>query len=227
MYYRKESLMNLLEMLTGAMTNQSSVDALAKKSGTSASQTGSFISQALPILINQLTQNASSQEGARSLAGALTQHTDTSSIMQQFMNADTADGGAIIQHILGGNTQDVVSALAQQNGMNNNQAESLLDNMAPALMSGLSAAQNSARGGRQSGGFDFSGLISMFTGGDLDGTGNIVGNLMDMFTGNASQQDNGGVSGMLGKLMGMGASGKTNSGNDGSDLISSLLGLLN
>ena len=234
--------MNLLNMLMSSMTSQSSVNALSKKSGTTADQTGSFISMALPVLINYLTQNASSQNGAQSLAGALTQHTDTSSIMRQFMNADSADGSAIIQHILGGDTSQVVNVLAQQNGMDSAQAESLLDNMAPGLMSELSAATSSAKKtGRQTGGFDFGNLLGMFgddpseiagmfTGGGASagfsdgGVEDMMGNLMGMLSGNSGSSQGSGM-GMLGQLMGMGSGGGFNSGNDGTDLISSLLNM--
>ena len=196
--------MNLVEMLAKSMTSKSSVEALSKKAGTSEKQTSSLISSALPMLISYMTQNASSSDGAASLANALTQHTDTSSMVQQFANADSTDGNAIISHILGNDSASVVSDLAQQSGCDESQVTSLLGNMAPGLLSGLSAAATSAQGSEQSGGFDFSGLISAFGGGQEEET-----------------QSSGG--GFLSGLFGGGSSG---SSNDGSGLISSLLGFL-
>ena len=55
------------------------------------------------------------------------------------------DGNAIIGHILGNNTDSVVEMLAGQNGVSNEQASSLLGNLAPALLSSLSAATNQAQ----------------------------------------------------------------------------------
>ena len=72
--------MKLLDMLTNSMTSQSNVEALSEKAGSSTKQTSSLLSLALPVLIKYMTQNASSQDGAQSLANALTQHTDTSSM---------------------------------------------------------------------------------------------------------------------------------------------------
>ena len=48
--------MNLLNMLMSSMTSQSSVNALSKKSGTTADQTGSFISMALPAMKTMFVQ---------------------------------------------------------------------------------------------------------------------------------------------------------------------------
>lgn len=205
MIIKKENIMNLVEMLTKTMTSKSSVEALSKKAGTSEKQTSSLISSALPMLISYMTQNALSSDGAASLANALTQHTDTSSMVQQFANADSADGNAIISHILGNDSASVVSDLAQQSGCDESQVTSLLGNMAPGLLSGLSAATTSAQSSQQSSGFDFSSLMSAFGGGQEE----------------EEQTSSGG--GFLSSLFGGGSSG---SSNDGSGLISSLLGFL-
>ncbi|MBQ2545767.1 MAG: DUF937 domain-containing protein [Clostridia bacterium] len=93
--------MSLLSTLIGSMSTDESAEAISRKTGVSKSLVGMLISAALPLLIKKLTSNASSQTGAASLLGALSQHTDTSSIANQISNADTADGNAIIGHILG------------------------------------------------------------------------------------------------------------------------------
>ena len=63
--------MNLIEMLLGSMTSDSSVDALAKKTGGSNKQMYALIIAAIPILIKFLTKNAKKEEGASSLLSAL------------------------------------------------------------------------------------------------------------------------------------------------------------
>lgn len=195
--------MNLMNFLMDSMASDPSVEALAEKSGATKSQTTSFLSLALPILIKYLTQNASSQGGAQSLANALTQHTDTSSMFQQFSNADSQDGNAIISHILGNDSDSVVGSLAQQTGMENNQVINLLDNMAPGMMSGLSAATTTAQSAQQQAdSLDFSSLMGSF-GSSSGGSGSLFSSLF------------GGSSGNI-----------LNSSNDGTDLLSSLLGML-
>ena len=86
---------------------------------------------------------------------------------QQIANADENDGGAIIQHIFGNDSDQAVQSISQQTGIGGGQVASLLSNIAPALLSGVSAAAGSAQSSQQqSGGFDFSGLLGMFGGGN-------------------------------------------------------------
>lgn len=132
--------MSLLSTLIGSMSTDESAEAISRKTGVSKSLAGGLISAALPLLLKKLTSNASSQQGAASLLGALAQHTDTSSVANQIANADTADGSAIIGHILGSDQASTVSQLAAQTNLSENQVSSVLGSIAPALMSSLSAA---------------------------------------------------------------------------------------
>ena len=155
--------MNLLEMLFGSMNNQDSVNALSAKTGLSGSQISKLLVLALPILLRAMTKNASSKDGARALSDALTQHTDTDNMALQIQNADEEDGTKILQHILGGNLGNVVGGLSQQTGLQQNQVQSFLGTIAPALLSGLSAATNHAYNQQQTN-YDMSGLLSLFGG---------------------------------------------------------------
>ena len=132
--------MSLLSTLIGSMSSDDSVNAVSKKTGVSKLAIGGLIAIALPILIKKLTSNAQSQQGASSLLGALSQHTDTDSLANQISNADAEDGSAIIGHILGSDQADTISQLAAQSNLSEEQVNSVLDNIAPALMSSLSAA---------------------------------------------------------------------------------------
>ena len=132
--------MSLLSTLIGSMSSDDSVNAVSKKTGVSKLAIGGLIAIALPILIKKLTSNAQSQQGAASLLGALSQHTDTDSLANQISNADAEDGSAIIGHILGSDQADTISQIAAQSNLSEEQVNSVLDNIAPALMSSLSAA---------------------------------------------------------------------------------------
>ncbi len=222
--------MNFADLLMNSMTSDSSVEALAEKSGTSTKQASSLLSLAIPILIKFMTQNASSDSGAQSLANALTQHTDTSSMVQQFSNADSQDGNAIIQHILGNSSSDVVNVLSEETNTDQGTVSNLLGNMAPALLSGLSAATTSAQNNAAaSDGFDFSDLFGAFGGGQAEaaqpsGGSGMLESLLGMGSGSSS-----GGSGMLGSLLGMGSGsseGVYNSSNNGTSLISTLLNFM-
>ncbi|MBQ7247078.1 MAG: DUF937 domain-containing protein [Lachnospiraceae bacterium] len=198
--------MNLLSMLTGSMTSDSSVDALSEKTGLSSSVVSGVVSAALPMLLSALTKNASSEDGAKSLLGALSQHTDTSSMAAQFSGADAADGSAIIGHILGQKTGKTVKSISKKTGASTDQVTSLLDNLAPAMMSGLSAATTSAKSSNTGDGFDFSDLLGAF-GGSAEAASSAIPS----------------AGGMLGGLFG---GSKKKSSQDGSSLLSSLLGMM-
>ena len=132
--------MSLLSLLTQSMSSQSSVNSLAKKTGISDAAAKMIVSAAIPLLLKSLTKNASSQNGAASLLGALGQHTSTKALPQQIEEADTEDGTKIIGHIFGDSKDDVVNQLSQQTGLDSSQVSSVLGNMAPALLSSISAA---------------------------------------------------------------------------------------
>ncbi len=132
--------MSLVNELVSAMSETESVDDLCRKTGGSNTQITKLLALALPLLIKSMSNNASSPAGASSLLGALSQHTNTAPIAQQITNADVIDGGKIIGHILGNNSSSVMNSLAAQSGLNTNQVNSVLGNIAPALMSSMSAA---------------------------------------------------------------------------------------
>ena len=202
--------MDLLNMLMSTMNSSSARSALAGKTGASTDQISSLIKNALPTLLSGMTKNASSQEGAQSLFKALGQHTSTKSMADQITEADEADGAKIIGHILGGDQSNVVGALAKESKMDEGQVTKALGSMAPALLSGLSAATNNAGKKDDKGGFDLSGLLGMFGGGD-DADDNA--------------SSGGGIGSLLGSLFGGGKDDKEEDAS-GNSLLSTLTSLL-
>ena len=159
--------MNLLSLLLKSLLADSSITALAKKTGLNASSLKKLIPLALPLLLKFLTKNASNESGALSLLGALSQHTNQKALSDQIDEADTEDGGKIINHIFGSESEDVTTQLALESGMSQRDVNSALAGIAPALMSGLSAATNSVSSAPKvdlSDGLDLSDLMGMFVG---------------------------------------------------------------
>ena len=159
--------MNLLSLLLSSLLTDSSVSALAKKTGLSAASLKKLIPLAVPLLLKFLTSNASSESGALSLLGALSQHTNQKALSDQIDEADTEDGGKIIGHIFGNQSDAVTNRLAQQSGMSERDVSSALAGIAPALMSGLSAANHTVSAAPKvdlSDGIDLSDLLGMFAG---------------------------------------------------------------
>ncbi len=200
--------MNLLGLLLKSMLTDSSISAMAKKTGLSKAVLKKLIPLAIPLLIKFMTSNASSQSGALSLLSALGQHTNRKSIAEQIDEADTDDGSKIIGHIFGNQQQAVVSSLAQQAGISNDAVSSALAGMAPAILSGLSAANSTASqssAGRVdlSDGLDLSELMTIFGGQSQPASAGLLSGLM----GNGSNSLG---SGLLGSLLGSSASAADN-----------------
>ena len=204
--------MNLLNILLKSMLSDSSVNALAKKTGVKASKLAKLIPLALPLLLKFMTRNASTQSGAMSLLGALSQHTNTKSMPEQLDEADTADGEKIIGHILGDETDNAVISLSQETGMSNEEVTRALGGLAPALLSGLSAATASAAKPAAnkvdlSDGLDLSDVMAMLNGGSSNqnsGFG-LLGSLLGGASAPAQQQATASASplgGLLGSLLG-------------------------
>ena len=226
--------MNLLNLLMGTLGSDDSINSLAKKTGVNASLMTKLLPLAVPILIKALTKNAGKEGGAASLLTALGQHKSTRSIPQQIDDVDEEDGQKIVAHILGDDSDKVVSALAQETGMEGAQVSRSLGALAPALMSMLSSSANTVHssGVNLSDGFDLTDVMGLFGGakpqqqnysmlGSLLGgapqqqsSGGLLGSLL----GGAPQQQSSG--GLLGALLGGGSPQQQSSGG----LLGSLLG---
>lgn len=125
------------------------VNDLARKLNTDEQTASEALVAALPALLAQLQDNASSESGASSLMTALQQHNDDLARGSQVNldQVDTQDGNNILGHIFGNQRQQVTQQLAS----NTKQAspgmlETLLPMLAPIAMSFLS---NNLLGGNQ------------------------------------------------------------------------------
>ena len=225
--------MNLLNLLLKTMLTDSSLSALAKKTGLSSKQLKKLIPLAIPLLLKFMTSNASTQSGAQSLLGALTQHTNTKAMDEQFGEADMEDGGKIVAHILGSNSDKAVQSLALESGMSAEDVNRALGGLAPALLSGLSAATGSAAKVDLSDGLDLSDLMAMFGGAQAQaqpqqsGGMGLLGSLLGGGNSTASAQANP-LGGLFGSLLGSGAQAVTenDSSVNGMALLSALTALM-
>lgn len=211
--------MNLLEMLSQSMMSTSSVDALSEKTGEQPSQIKKLLAIAIPLLILYLSRNASSKEGASSLAEALNEHKETGAVDRQIATADEADGEKILGHIFGNNTNNVMGGLAQNSGMDIGSVVKILAILAPILLNGLSAATNHASSNATAapgGGFNLSDGLDL-------------GDIFSLFGGAAQPQQQAQPAGfnmdLLGSLLG-GGNKPQQSGIDGSALINALLSVM-
>lgn len=182
--------MNLLEMLGGSLTQDESVDNIAKKSKSSKAQIIKLVGIFLPLVITYLTRNARKEGGAKSLAGALGQHRSTANMSSQIADADSEDGEKILRHIFGDDEDQITKNMARQTGMDQSQVLSALDAMLPGIMSGISASASKAGASKKSG-------VDLSDGIDL-------GDIMGMLGGSSSGKSGGfGLEALLGGALGM------------------------
>ena len=212
--------MNLLNLFMGTLGSDDSINSLAKKTGVNASLMTKLLPLAIPILLKALTKNAGKEGGAASLLTALGQHKSTRSIPQQIDEVDEEDGQKIVAHILGDDSDKVVSALAQETGMEGGQVSRSLGALAPALMSMLSNSANTVHssGVNLSDGFDLTDVMGLFGGAKPQQQNySMLGSLLG---GGAPQQQQQSSGGLLGALLGGGGPQQQSSGG----LLGSLLG---
>lgn len=209
--------MNLMNMLTKVLTGGAALEALSAKTGLSKDQLKLIIAIAVPLLIKKMTSNASSQNGAHSLLGALTQHKSRDGIEKQLEEADVEDGKKIVGHILGEEQDDLIRTVAKKADADPRDVNIVLGNISPTIMNGLSAATESASG-QQSSGMDLS------DGFDLSDVMGLVGNLSGAGSSSAGKPE-GGMADLFGSLLGASKPEEDHSTN-GTQLISSLLSMM-
>ena len=144
-FFYWEVIMNLLTILTQLMTSGASINAVSVKTGLSSKQLKKLLPTLIPIVLKYMTGNASSTSGATSLLGALAQHNNKKSMDLQLQEADEEDGSKIIGHIFGKDENKVTADLSAQTGLETSQISQVLSVIAPALMSGVSGAADSAQ----------------------------------------------------------------------------------
>lgn len=168
-----------LNSILGALTAGSAVNDMGKQFNLNNNQVSSIINGALPTLIGAMQKNASTESGASSLAGAMANHIGDSSV--NLSSDSLLDGSKILGHILGGNSNSIISGLAQKNGASSNQVSGILSAIAPMLLGLLGKKQQSSNTG-------------------IGGLGGLLGGLLG--GGASSGSTGGGLGSLLGGAMG-------------------------
>ena len=126
-----------LTKLASTLLSSDSIKGLTNATGVSGNDITSVLSSALPSLLNGANAQAKDKETAESFVSALAQHAqdDTSDLSKFLGNVDMKDGSKIIGHLLGANTNSVVSEVSGKTGVSEDKASSILSAAAPLLMS--------------------------------------------------------------------------------------------
>lgn len=172
-----------LTNILGALTGNDAVGAISQNLKLDSKQVSSVITAALPSLLGAMQKNASTTEGAASLAKALGDHAgNAGNIINNLKGADLTDGTKILSHIFGGNLNNVLGGISKQTGVASNSVSSILASIAPSLLA-LLGKQNG-----NSGAAGLGGLLGAILGGSSSssnsnsgGLGSILGGLGSIF----------------------------------------------
>ncbi len=168
-----------LNSILGVLAAGNSANEIGKQFNVDSSKVTQVITSALPTLIGAMQKNASTESGAASLGKALNSHLGDSSIN---LSADgLADGGKILNKILGSNSSSVFSALGKQTGTTSTQVSGILSAIAPMLLGLLGKNQQSSNTGN-------------------DALGALLGSMLG--GGNSTSSSIGGLGSLLGGLFG-------------------------
>jgi hypothetical protein len=188
--------MDLMELISGQLGNEKVLKQLSNTTGADSSQIQQAMKLGLPALMQAMSKNATSQDGASSLAKALDNHKDDNiEDVENFLkNVDTEDGSKILNHILGSKNTSVQKNLAKQTGLKQDQASNLMSQLAPLLMGTLGKQKSSQK-------VDSSGLAGMLAGA-LGGQGKKDNNLMSSVSKLLDSDDDGSIVDDLSDMLG-------------------------
>jgi hypothetical protein len=205
--------MNLMDILQGQLSDDM-IGQLSQHIGAEPQQTAQAAQGAFATLLGGLANNASSESGLASLAGALDRDHD-GSVLDDIMGmlggamggqqpaSSAANGFGILGHILGGADQQEAAAqqIGQNSGLNASQVMKLLPVLAPILMGVLGKAKSQGNLG--------------------------LGDLAGILLGGSQQAQQGGFGDLMGSVLGsvlVGGQQQQQAPAGAGDLLSSVLG---
>ena len=185
-----------LEALLGLLQGQN-LGKLAEQIGGTDGQTKNAIMAALPALLGALNKNSNTPEGAQTLNNALEQHDGSvlNNVAGYLQNPDLKDGAGILNHLFGGNTQNVANAVSQSSGLDVQGSLKMLETLAPLVLGALGQQKKENNLDAQG----ISNLTSNLAANFAGEGGIMITNLLDANKDGNVMDD---LTGMIGKLFG-------------------------
>jgi len=195
--------MSLLDLLTGNTSNQVAEKA-ENKFGISRNQIIALLAVAAPLIISYLRNKSQDAKEAEALNNALDKDHDGSILNDSSqLEARESEGGSILNHIFGGDKQNVENQLSQNTGISIDKIGPVLAMLAPVIMGyiGKEKQQNNVGAG---------------------GLGDLLGGILGNASNQAQAQQSSPLNDILGSVLGGGQS--QSSGNPLNDILGSVLG---
>lgn len=196
--------MSLIDLLTGNTGNQVAERA-ESKFGINKNQVLALLAVAAPLIISYLSKKSQSSGEAESLNTALDKDHD-GSILNDVSQAEArqSEGNSILNHIFGGEKQDVENQLSQKTGISIDKIGPVLSMLAPIIMGyiGKEKQQNNVGAG------GLGGLLESILGTASSQAQNTQSNPLNDILGsvlgnnNDQKKDGGGLGSILGNIFG-------------------------
>ena len=119
---------------------------IAQDLGIEQSEAKKLVRETLPAVLGGLEHNVGSDDGASSLAKALGDHADANPLGDLGSLLGGGLGGSILEHVLGGSTDQVSDVIASKTGASSSTVQKLMKILAPLVMAYL--AKNVLSGGK-------------------------------------------------------------------------------
>ncbi|HLV69179.1 MAG TPA: DUF937 domain-containing protein [Xanthomarina sp.] len=207
----------ILDLLNSDM-GKTIIKGVAGQTNQPESKANDVLTMALPVLMQAMKRNASSPQGAEGLLNALNSKHDGSilnnlgSLFEGGVDSQVmADGGNILNHVLGAKQQHVENAIGAKAGVDSNSVANILKVAAPILM-GMLGKQTRENNVNSASGIEdlLGGLLSSSSTKneqsflesilDADGDGSVIDDVAGMVLGGNKKK--GGLGGLLGGLFG-------------------------
>ncbi len=186
--------MNLMSLLSSPI-GQSIVENISGKLNLDTNQATNAIGESVPVILEGLSKNAETEEGAKGIDKALEKHNgglldNLTGMLQNGGEEVEKEGSGILNHIFGSNLGAVQNSLSEKTGLGTDKIAPLLSTLAPVVMSFLGKEKQNQNigsngiGGLLSGmlGGKSSGILGMVEGFlDKDGDGSAIDDVMGMF----------------------------------------------
>ena len=187
-----------LEALLGLLQGQD-LEKLAQQVGGSSKEVRNGVAAALPAILAAVNKNANNSEKAQGLNKALEQHDGAvlNNLGSYLQNPDLKDGAGILNHLFGGNTQNVANAVSQSSGLDAHGSIKILETLAPLVL-GVLGQQKKENNLDAQGIGDLTSKLSS----SLEGASGIMGMITNFLDSNKDGNVMDDLTGMIGKFLG-------------------------
>ena len=187
-----------LEALLGLLQGQD-LEKLAQQVGGSSKEVRNGVAAALPEILAAVNKNANNSEKAQGLNKALEQHDGAvlNNLGSYLQNPDLKDGAGILNHLFGGNTQNVANAVSQSSGLDAQGSMKILETLAPLVL-GVLGQQKKENNLDAQGIGDLTSKLSS----SLEGASGIMGMITNFLDSNKDGNVMDDLTGMIGKFLG-------------------------